>query len=66
MNSTKPQTKDKRKAWNRSSDILLTQVGSVIELHNGKRFIGFKITSDMVGHKFGEFVSTRKQCFHNR
>ncbi|MGP1930054.1 MAG: ribosomal protein S19 family protein [Arsenophonus sp. ET-DL12-MAG3] len=46
--------------------MLLTQVGSVIELHNGKRFIGFKITSDMVGHKFGEFVSTRKQCFHNR
>ncbi|MGP1922481.1 MAG: ribosomal protein S19 family protein [Candidatus Hodgkinia cicadicola] len=65
MNSAKPKDKDKRKAWNRGSNIRLAQVGAVIELHNGKRFIGFKITSDMVGHKFGEFVATRKQCFHN-
>ncbi|MGP1916285.1 MAG: ribosomal protein S19 family protein [Candidatus Hodgkinia cicadicola] len=65
MNLTKTETKGKRKTWGRSSRIKLTQVGAIIELHNGKRFIGFKITTDMVGHKFGEFVTTRKQCFHN-
>ncbi|MGP1912201.1 MAG: ribosomal protein S19 family protein [Candidatus Hodgkinia cicadicola] len=25
-----------------------------------------EIASDMIGHKLGEFVATRKQCSHNR
>ncbi|MGP1911609.1 MAG: ribosomal protein S19 family protein [Candidatus Hodgkinia cicadicola] len=66
MTSVKLENKSKRKVWNRSSIIKITQVGTIVELHNGKRFVGFKITSDMVGHKLGEFVATRKQCLHNR
>ncbi|MFP3039102.1 MAG: ribosomal protein S19 family protein [Candidatus Hodgkinia cicadicola] len=65
MNFLQIENKGKRKTWNRSSLIKLVQVDSVIELHNGKRFVGFKITNDMIGHKLGEFVATRKQCFHN-
>ncbi|MFP3018908.1 MAG: ribosomal protein S19 family protein [Candidatus Hodgkinia cicadicola] len=66
LGSTLVESKGKRKTWTRSSVIESIQVGTVVELHNGKRFIGLKITSDMVGHKLGEFVVTRKQCLHNR
>ncbi|MGP1917800.1 MAG: ribosomal protein S19 family protein [Candidatus Hodgkinia cicadicola] len=66
MNSVKLEGKNKRKVWNRSSNVEITQVGTIVELHNGKRFVSFKVTSDMIGHKLGEFVATRKQCSHNR
>ncbi|MFP3040024.1 MAG: ribosomal protein S19 family protein [Candidatus Hodgkinia cicadicola] len=66
LNSVKLEGKNKRKVWNRSSNVEITQVGTIVELHNGKRFVGFKVTSDMIGHKLGEFVATRKQCSHNR
>lgn len=50
----------KRKVWSRRSCILPQFVGSLAQIYNGKSFIGLKITEDMVGHKFGEFASTRK------
>ena len=48
------------KIWSRRSCILPQFVGSFTQIYNGRIFIGLKITEDMVGHKFGEFVSTRK------
>jgi small subunit ribosomal protein S19 len=38
-------------------------VGSFTQIYNGTKWIGLKITEDMVGHKFGEFASTRKKSF---
>jgi small subunit ribosomal protein S19 len=35
-------------------------VGRYAQIYNGKGFVGLKITEEMVGHKFGEFASTRK------
>ena len=29
-------------------------------VHNGKEFVPVYVTEDMVGHKLGEFVATRK------
>jgi small subunit ribosomal protein S19 len=31
------------------------------EVHNGKMFSPLLVTEDMVGHKFGEFSSTRNK-----
>lgn len=39
-------------------------VGRVLGVHNGKRFVRVRVSEDMVGHKLGEFVPTRKMCTH--
>jgi small subunit ribosomal protein S19 len=35
-------------------------VGCYAQIYNGEGFVSLKITKEMVGHKFGEFASTRK------
>lgn len=32
--------------------------GLEVEVHNGQRHVRIKVTKDMVGHRFGEFVAT--------
>lgn len=44
----------------RNSTIFPTFVGKTIEIHDGKNFIKVTILKEMVGHKLGEFVKTRK------
>jgi small subunit ribosomal protein S19 len=34
-------------------------------IHNGKKFIDIYVTENMVGHKLGEFASTRIFKSHN-
>nr|BBD14129.1 ribosomal protein S19 [Ophirina amphinema] len=52
------------KVWSRSSVILPSLVGVRFLVHNGIKFIPVNVTSSMVGHKFGEFSSTRKKVIH--
>lgn len=47
------------KTWSRSSVIYPEFVGTTFAVHNGKKHVPVYCTSDMVGHKLGEFVSTR-------
>lgn len=47
------------KVWCRSSLIAPEMVGHTIGIHNGKTFIPVFINENMVGHKLGEFASTR-------
>jgi len=59
------QTKNKKdfqriKVWARSSTILKEFIGIDFDIHNGRSFIPITIKEEMVGHKFGEFASTRK------
>jgi len=35
-------------------------------IYNGKTFINLEITSDMIGHKFGEFAPTRKMFTYKK
>jgi small subunit ribosomal protein S19 len=49
------------KIWCRNSFIIPEFVDSVFNIHNGKSFVQIKVIEDMVGHKFGEFSSTRKK-----
>lgn len=47
------------KTWSRSSLVTPDFIGLTIAVHNGKQFIPVFITDEMVGHKLGEFSSTR-------
>ena len=47
------------KTWARSSTILPIMVGLTIGVHDGRRHVPIFITENMVGHKLGEFASTR-------
>lgn len=47
------------KTWSRRSTIFPEMVGHTIAVHDGRKHVPVYITEDMVGHKLGEFVSTR-------
>jgi small subunit ribosomal protein S19 len=47
------------KTWSRRSTIVPDLVGLTLAVHNGKKFIPVFVSEDMVGHKLGEFSSTR-------
>lgn len=54
------EKKEVIKTWSRRSTIFPNFVGLTFAVHNGKEFVPVYVTEDMVGHKLGEFVSTRK------
>jgi len=45
--------------WSRSSTILPNMVGFTIAVYNGKQHVPIFISDQLIGHKLGEFVSTR-------
>ncbi|MEG1841251.1 MAG: 30S ribosomal protein S19 [Alistipes sp.] len=47
------------KTWSRASMISPDFVSQTIAVHNGNKFIPVYVTENMVGHKLGEFASTR-------
>ena len=47
------------KTWSRASMITPDFVGQTIAVHNGKQFVPVYVTENMVGHKLGEFSTTR-------
>ncbi|MEM4357759.1 MAG: 30S ribosomal protein S19 [Candidatus Pacearchaeota archaeon] len=53
-----------RTHW-RDAVIIPALVGLTIYVHNGKSFEPVKITEEMLGHRLGEFVLTRKPVKHS-
>lgn len=51
---------EKKPTWSRRSTIYPAAIGLKLQIHNGKEYITRKIKPEMVGHKLGEFVMTRK------
>jgi small subunit ribosomal protein S19 len=47
------------KTWSRRSTVVPEFIGYTFAVHNGKKFIPVYVTENMVGHKLGEFASTR-------
>ena len=45
--------------WARRSTIPPDFIGHVFMVHNGKKHLRVSVTEDMVGHKLGEFATTR-------
>jgi len=56
------QKREVIKTWSRRSTVLPDFVGLTFAVHNGKKFIPVYVTENMVGHKLGEFSTTR--TFH--
>jgi len=52
------------KTWSRSSTIIPSMIGHTIAVYNGKQHIPVFISDQLVGHKLGEFSSTRKFRTH--
>ena len=48
----------------RSSTIFPQFVGHTIAVHDGRKHVPVYVTEDMVGHKLGEFASTRTYRGH--
>ena len=48
------------KTWSRRSVIYPSFVEHTFAVHNGKEHVPVYVTEDMVGHKLGEFVMTRR------
>jgi small subunit ribosomal protein S19 len=51
--------KDTIITWSRASTILPIMIGYTIAVYNGKQHVPIFISDQFVGHKLGEFVSTR-------
>ena len=47
------------KTWSRRSTIFPSMVGHTMAVHDGRKHIPVYVTENMVGHKLGEFVTTR-------
>ena len=54
------------KPGSRRSTIFPSFVGHTIAVHDGRKHVPVYITEDMVGHKLGEFVSTRTYRGHGK
>ena len=54
------------RTWSRRSTVVPEMVGLTIAVHNGRKFIPVFITENMVGHKLGEFASTRTYRGHGQ
>ena len=50
--------------WSRASTILPSMVGFTISVYTGKQHVPIFISDQLVGHKLGEFISTRNFKSH--
>ncbi len=64
-NMNKDGKKQIIKTWSRRSTILPIFIGHTFGVHNGNKHIPVYVTEDMVGHKLGEFSTTRKFTKHS-
>ncbi|MCL2187748.1 MAG: 30S ribosomal protein S19 [Defluviitaleaceae bacterium] len=59
-------TKAVIKTWSRRSTIFPEMIGLTIAVHDGRKHVPVYVTEDMVGHKLGEFASTRTYRGHGK
>ena len=52
---------DKNSILPRSFEITSKMIGSNFNVHTGKKLIQINLTTEMIGHKIGEFVPTREK-----
>lgn len=52
------------KIWCRAFMITPRDLSNTYNVHNGKKWLQIRITRQMIGHRFGEFFSTRQPTQH--
>ena len=55
----KPLKKNLIQIISRKSSIIPKFVGKIFKIHSGKTFSKITVFKEMIGHKFGEFITTR-------
>jgi len=60
------KTKAPIKIISRNSVIFPSFVGLTFSIFNGKKVFSLVVNENMVGHKFGEFVVTKKHPIHKK
>lgn len=50
----------------RSITIIPQLIGKKLFIYNGKEYFSILVSAEMVGHKFGEFVGTRKRAVYKK
>lgn len=60
----RPGDKTIIKTWSRACTITPEMVGFTFGVHNGREHVPVFVTEEMVGHRLGEFSSTRKFVRH--
>lgn len=58
------EKKEVIKTWSRRSTIYPEFLEHTFAVYNGKEHLLVYVTEDMIGHKLGEFVPTRKYTGH--
>ena len=53
------------KTHSREMIILPDMVDKIVKVRDGKNFVVVRISPEMLGHRFGEFVLTRKRVIHH-
>ncbi len=61
---SRSETKTVIKTWSRASTVMPEMIGLTIGVHDGRRHVPVFINENMVGHKLGEFASTRTYRGH--
>ena len=54
------------KIFNKNLVIMPQDIDVNYNIYNGKNFIKLKITKDMLGYKFGEFINTKKKHIYKK
>ena len=66
VKNSKLISKNSVKIMSKNSIILPSFIELTFHVYNGKAFTIVKIIEEMVGHKLGEFVSTKKQFSYKK
>ena len=66
VKASKLTFKNNIKTISKNSILLPKFFGLTLRVYNGKTFIIIKVINEMIGHKLGEFVSTRKQFSYKK
>jgi small subunit ribosomal protein S19 len=64
IKNLKPATAGVIKTWARRSQISPEMLGFTFGVHNGKTHVEVLVSEEMVGHRLGEFSSTKKFLRH--
>ena len=57
--------KDNVRTHCRTMLIIPVMVGKIVHVHRGDGFVPVHISEEMIGHRLGEFVMTRKKLAHS-
>lgn len=49
----------------RDIPIIPVMIGKIIKVHSGKEYVPIMIIPEMMGHRIGEYVMTRKKVSHS-